>query len=271
MRRRVFLSALAAGAVAPAFWFGGVEPKWFDTTRTRVRLPGLRPRRILHISDIHISDGMTAADLETGLQAGLSQRPDLICFTGDFVSTTVGFDRPGLERLLHRAADTAPSFAVLGNHDGGKWLGHRGGSASTQPLSDLIAATGVRLLHNQSAVAGDLTIIGLGDFWSGEFDPRRAFAAARPSAATLVLCHNPDGKRAIAELPWDLMLSGHTHGGQACIPGINPVWTPVRDKRFVAGLYRWKDRQLFITRGLGSPHHVRAFCRPEASILELGA
>ena len=67
------------------------------------------------------------------------------------------------------------------------------------------------------------------------------------------------------------MLSGHTHGGQARIPGDTPPWLPVEDKRYVAGLYGWRDRQLFITRGLGSPHHMRVLCRPEVSILEIGA
>src|SRR5688500_4584746 len=121
MKRRVFLPLLAA-APAAAGWFRFVEPGWFEITRTRVRLSGVRARRILHISDIHMSDGMTAPELETGLAAGLSHRPDLICLTGDFVSRTHGFDRVGLDRLLRRAADTAPTYAVLGNHDGGRWL-----------------------------------------------------------------------------------------------------------------------------------------------------
>jgi predicted MPP superfamily phosphohydrolase len=47
------------------------------------------------------------------------------------------------------------------------------------------------------------------------------------------------------------------------------MWAPVLDHRFLAGLYGWDRRQLFITRGLGSPKHVRAFCRPEVSILDL--
>jgi hypothetical protein len=66
------------------------------------------------------------------------------------------------------------------------------------------------------------------------------------------------------------MLSGHTHGGQARVPVISRLWTPVHDKRYIAGLYTWDRRRLFITRGLGSPKHVRAFCRPEVSILEVG-
>jgi predicted MPP superfamily phosphohydrolase len=100
-------------------------------------------------------------------------------------------------------------------------------------------------------VDGDLTLVGVGDLWSGEFDVQRAFERVAPDAAVLVLCHNPDGKQPLAAFSWQLMLSGHTHGGQGCIPGISPVWAPVSDKRFIAGLYGWEGRQLFITRGLG--------------------
>jgi predicted MPP superfamily phosphohydrolase len=269
MTRRSLLSTLAPACLAPA-WFRYVEPRWFDLSRTRVRMPGIRPKRILHISDIHISDGMGAADLEPGFRAGLAARPDLICLTGDFIGNTSGFDRAGLQRLLRMAADTAPSYAVLGNHDGGAWIARFGGSSSTDMIRELVASAGVRMLHNESAVEDDLTLVGVGDYWSGEVDAERAFSRVNPSAATVVLCHNPDGKRLLERHSWNLMLSGHTHGGQARIPGFCPPWAPVIDKRFLAGLYTWQGRQLFITRGLGSPHHVRAFCRPEVSLLDLG-
>ncbi len=271
MNRRAFLSLSAGSIATAAAWARYVEPRYFELTRTRVRLPGVRPRRILHISDIHMSDGMSAADLQTGFQAGLSQKPDLICLTGDFVSETSGFDQRGLLRLLRSAVAAAPTYAVLGNHDGGDWLARWGGSRSTEFLRDLIESSGVRLLHNRSAVVNDLTLVGVGDYWSGEFAPARAFALAPGGAATVVLCHNPDAKRDLARFPWDLMLSGHTHGGQVRVPGITPVWAPVADKRFIAGLYGWEGRQLFITRGAGSPKHVRAFCRPEVSVLEITA
>jgi uncharacterized protein len=106
--------------------------------------------------------------------------------------------------------------------------------------------------------------------WSGEFDPDSAFQDAEPGKPTIVLCHNPDGKSAMRRVPWDLMLSGHTHGGQVCVPFVHPLWTPVRDKRYIAGLNQWEGRQLYITRGMGSPKHLRAGCRPEISILNLG-
>lgn len=268
MRRRTFLSLSAPALALPAYFRFG-EPNWFQLTRTPVHLPVTKPVRLLHISDLHTSDGMTAEDLETGLSLGLQLKPDIICFTGDFVTSTIGFDRPGLTRLLRRAAGTAPSFAVVGNHDGGAWLARRGGSASHSLIADLVQSTGIRLLHNEAAQIGELTLVGVGDLWSRQIFPRTAFRAASPTAPTILLSHNPDGKDMLTQHHWHLMLSGHTHGGQARIPGLTPPWAPVADKRFLSGLYRWEDRQLYITRGLGSPKHVRAFCRPEVSLLEL--
>ena len=272
MHRRTFLSLTAASAAAVgagASWSRFIEPGYFELTHTRIRLVGTPPRRILHISDIHISDGMNAADLETGFRQGLSQKPDLICLTGDFVSTISGFDRQGLLRLLRSAVATAPTYAVLGNHDGGAWLARWGGGRSTEFMRDLIGSSGVHLLHNQSTVIDGLTLVGVADYWSGEFAPEQAFAGTPRTTARILLCHNPDAKRDLGHLHWDLMLSGHTHGGQVRVPGLTPLWAPVADKRFIAGLYGWENRQLFITRGVGSPKHVRAFCRPEISVLDL--
>jgi uncharacterized protein len=268
MKRRAFLSAIAAGT-SSALWARYVEPRWFELTRTEVWIPGVRPIRLLHISDIHMSDGMPAADLERGLAMGLDQRPDLICLTGDFVSTTRGFDAVALTRMLRRAADTAPTLAVLGNHDGGRWLARIGGDASVDTIGNLVESSGVALLYNRSLQVRGLRFVGLADVWSGRFDAGAAFAEVDPGEPTVVLCHNPDGKDELHHLRWNLMLSGHTHGGQARIPGLTPGWAPVADKRFISGLYSWEGRQLFITRGLGSPKHVRACCRPEISLLEI--
>src|SRR5262249_618639 len=152
MKRRYFLSLCAAAPAAGAY-FRFVEPAWFDVSVTRIPMSGISPRRILQVSDIHMSDGMTAAELDAGLSAGLAHRPDPICFTGDFVSLTRDFDHAGLERLLRKAVAAAPSYAVLGNHDGGRWMGNRGGNSSTAPMRHLIAGTGVQMLHNRAVRA----------------------------------------------------------------------------------------------------------------------
>ncbi len=269
MNRRSFLATLAPASLS-ASWFRFGEPNWFEVTRTRIHIPGISPTRILHISDIHISDGLTAAELEPGFRAGLAGKPALICLTGDFVSYTSGFDREGLQGLLRMASGAAPTYAVMGNHDGGAWLARFRGNRSSEFMRDLVAQTGVRVLHNQTATQNGITLAGVADYWSGEMNPALAFTGQQ-APHTIVLCHNPDGKQALAAHSWDLMLSGHTHGGQARIPvpGFRAPWAPVADKRFVAGLYPWNGRQLFITRGIGSPLHLRAFCRPEVSILDL--
>ena len=149
MNRRVFLTAIPA-AFAGAAWCRYVEPSWFELTHTRVPMRIRKPTRVLHVSDLHVSDGMTAEDLEVGMRAGLAQRPDLICFTGDFVSSTSGFDRKGLIRILRRAVDTAPTYGILGNHDGGKWIARHGGSRSLQPITGLLESSGVRVLQNSA-------------------------------------------------------------------------------------------------------------------------
>jgi len=264
--RRFVLYTVAAGGAAAA-WASFIEPRWFQLTHTDIPLPGIKPKKVLHLSDLHVSDGMAPADLMIGLSAGLREKPDLICLTGDYITRSQSFDGDGLKNLLREAAGSAPTYAVMGNHDGFR---QPSGLDSSEPLIELMVPTGVRVLENSTLVHDDLNIVGVADWWSSNYRPEQAFAQIDPSKPTVVLSHNPDSKAGMSDYPWKVMLAGHTHGGQARIPGVACSWAHVKDKRFLAGLYGWEGKQLFITRGLGSPGHVRAFCRPEFSILHLG-
>src|SRR5262249_37650628 len=103
----------------------------------------------------------------------------------------------------------------------------------------------------------------------GEIDASCAFAGVTESDNVILLSHNPDSKDALDSFPWELMLSGHTHGGQVVFPLLGPVFAPVADKRYVEGLKPWQDRQLHVTRGIGSIRGIRFLCRPEVSMLLL--
>lgn len=114
-----------------------------------------------------------------------------------------------------------------------------------------------------------MCLIGLGDLWSGDCQPHLAFAKVPPpeNALRLVLNHNPDAKERLRTFAWDLMLAGHTHGGQLRLPFFGTPFAPVVDKRFVEGLHRWENRWLHISRGVGNLHGLRFNCRPEITLL----
>jgi predicted MPP superfamily phosphohydrolase len=101
--------------------------------------------------------------------------------------------------------------------------------------------------------------------------PAEAFAGwqREPGVPLILLSHNPDTKQRLLRYSWDLMLSGHTHGGQLSLPLVGEPFAPIEDKAHVHGLYRWEDRWLHITAGVGALHSLRFNCRPEVSVLTL--
>jgi predicted MPP superfamily phosphohydrolase len=285
LTRRNFFLGLAGGvgtAAGTGAYLRWLEPGWLDVTRTavtvpgKIREPGAPPLRVLHLSDLHAyAPWITLDHIADAVALGLAQKPDLICLTGDFI--TRRYEAFGdYARVLRPLAAAAPTFACLGNHDGGAWARGEGGYRQVDSVRGMLKEAGIDLVHNsaRNLIVGGrrVQIFGVGDWWAGQCLPARSFAVtpSRSGALRLVLCHNPDAKVSFASYDWDLMLCGHTHGGQIGIPALARRFAPVRDKRFIAGLYPWEGRQLFITRGIGNLHHARFLCRPEVSLLEVG-
>ena len=237
-------------------------------------MPGLpEPVRVLHLADLHVSPYVPFSLIERAIDIGIAAKPDLIFLTGDFITNDAPFDRDLYQACLERLAKAAPCFGCLGNHDGGSWTQTIGGHRDSSLVRSLLASSGVALLHNSAQIVSirgqKLQLVGLGDIWNDEADPKAAFATANPRLPTVVLAHNPDTKDLIGTYPWHVMLSGHTHGGQILVPMIGTRFVPVKDKRFIAGLGEWNSRQIYVTRGVGSLGGIRLNCRPEVTILEL--
>ena len=268
-RRKLLYSFFGSTLVYPCF----VEPRWLDLTRRTVRLqtPAGRPIRILHLSDFHASLLVPLSMIHHAITAGLAEKPDLICLTGDFITHRQDFDADEYAAALRRLSAAAPTFAVLGNHDGGEWASRHLGNRDHRTVDRILEDGGVELLHNRSAmpeVRGEgINLVGVGDLWSDEIDAERAFREVRSGRPTVLLAHNPDSKDELRRNRWDLMLSGHTHGGQIIIGFDGARYAPVEDKRYVAGLKSWGTRQIHVTRGVGNIAGVRFRCRPEASVL----
>ena len=275
--RRRFLAALGFGGAGFAADMRLFEPHALTIGRHEIALgfAGKRPPlRLLHLSDFHASDCVSLGFIEESVRLGLSLEPDLVCLTGDFIS----WRWEAWERYAHilaMLAQRAPSFACLGNHDGGRWAAssrHRG-YPDTAAVRALLAQAGVELLHNASRTphigGGPLTLVGVGDLWAHELDADAAFADVPAETVKILLNHNPDAKDKVAAHDWQLMLSGHTHGGQCRLPFLGTPFAPVGDLRFVEWLREWRGRWIYVTRGVGNLHGLRFNCRPEVSLLTL--
>lgn len=253
-----------------------VEPRWLDRTRTAISLtPQPRVRlRILHLSDLHASWAVPLSLIDAAIDMGLAADPDIVCLTGDFITQRADFDAPAYVRTLTRLPARRPTYASLGNHDGGVWGGSHGGYSDHKLVEGLLEDAGITLLYNRwlpvETAKGKITLVGLADLWSLQLDGSKAFRGVDGSGPVILMSHNPDSKDGLASFPWHLMLCGHTHGGQVIVPFEGPTYAPVADKRFIQGLHGWKGHQIYISRGVGNIDSVRFMCRPEVSILDVG-
>jgi len=277
LTRRDFLRLLGLGAASLALtsWLGGryatrVEPQWVQVNTHRVALPGLHPDlvglRIAHLSDLH-ADGVfaTAKRLAWWTRLTLTLRPDLVVITGDFITHQARWAadlRVGLQGLQARLG----VFAVLGNHD--YWV-------SAQAVMQALKALDIRVLRNAVTTvqhrAGRLHLAGLDDVMEGRHDLPRVLAALPSQGPALLLAHEPDIADQVAatgRFAWQL--SGHSHGGQVCLPGVGPPVLPPYGQRYPRGWYRVRDLLLYTNRGLGMvTPRLRFGCPPEIAVFVL--
>ncbi|MBW8888841.1 MAG: phosphodiesterase YaeI [Fibrobacteres bacterium] len=252
-----------------------VEPHWIRVRQTPIRIASVPYSwRIVHLTDLHLSPAVSLDYLEGAFRQAIAQRPDLICITGDFFTDRLE-GREAYAATLRILSRAAPTFACPGNHDGGKWAHARGGPSDPAELRGLLKEAGIRLLENEDTIltlpAGRILIGGLGDIWAERCDPGLIRADFDSSSAPLkiLMTHNPDSKSRAAAIRWDLLLAGHTHGGQFSLPFVGTPLAPVGDKRFVNGLYSYTGRPFYVSPGVGNLHGVRFNCRPEISVLDL--
>jgi len=278
LTRKHFLMALLGVPVvgaAGAGYMRYLEPHWIEVTEKKAKIGRLKaPIRVLHLSDFHASDVVSYDYIEGAIDEALALKPELILVTGDFITWQL-LDEARYRGILSKLAKCAPTFACIGNHDGGLWAGSSHGYDTFDEVAKLLDASGIRLLFNACEVVeiGDqeVEIVGLGDMWSGDLKPASVLSTKRDAdRPVLVLSHNPDSKEELIDYDWDLMLCGHTHGGQLVIPllGWRP-FLPVRDKAFAEGLLPYRGRLIHVTRGVGNLHGMRFNCRPEISLLEV--
>ncbi len=277
------------------------EAQWLRLHRLRLELPGLPASlaglKILHISDLHAGvpwpNERAIAKL---VPAALEAAPDLVLFTGDMTDKKKSLE-PYLE-MLSRIRAPLGKYAVLGNHDHGLrksalheftfgLLGRKisgGANLSDDEVAttvtrnrDLLGLADITLLNNEcvNIRARDvpLQICGIDEFEYGlaDMDATRK-QEDRQQPLRILLSHSPDIISHLDEGEFQLVLAGHTHGGQICIP--HPwkgrILLSSSGSEFADGLYRRSGVTMHVSRGVGTTLvPLRLLSRPEITLLEL--
>lgn len=239
------------------------------------RFPQLRGLRIAQISDLHY--GPTNNDpkhFERAVKIIMQHEPDLIVLTGDYYQWDPEYQED-LPQILGKLSAPLGVFGVFGNHDYGACYP---GTLNCDPfdhntLKSLFADNGILMLGNENLTLDfhgqKFNLVGLHDLWSGQFEPHQAYACVDENLPTVLLSHNPDTVH-LVEHDFDLMLSGHLHGGQLSLPFVGSVTTQTKNRELRRGLYKFGERKhLYINRGLGQTFRLRINSPPEVTVLEI--
>ena len=283
MLAQILLAVVVAGACC-VVWGIAFERRRYRLVRHRLDIlpAGAAPLTVLHLSDLHFVRN------DPGKARFLATLPevDVTVVTGDLlaepeaVETTVASVRPVRGRLA--------SWFVLGSNDYFvprplNYLAYfrrtrRKRRAKAGRSSDLIAQLKVEgwenLTNTRRSVELDglpVELLGLDDAHIERHDLRVA-PRESPDRFGFAVMHSPDSAPEAAALGYDLLVAGHTHGGQVCLPGIGALVTNCSlPARLVSGLMRMGSAIVYISPGLGTSKYApfRFFCRPEATLLEL--
>lgn len=276
LNRRSFLGLSAASLGGVALYAGEISRHELSLEQHALRLKRLpdafRGMRIVQITDFHYAEFTEGWFLRDVVRRVNQLKPDMVLLTGDFISigplphSYARRHMPECAAILSEIVCPL-RYASLGNHDM-----EVGADYVTGPLRE----HGIPTLVNQ-AIALErggqrLWLAGLGSACSDDADP----AAAIPTAAqtgkepVIVMAHEPDILPEVARYNADLMLSGHTHGGQIRLPLLPPLVLPPYGKRYVEGIFRHGPTQLYVNRGIGAVGIPFRFnCPPEVTVFTL--
>jgi predicted MPP superfamily phosphohydrolase len=270
LTRRRFVQKLTAATFAlgssTASYSAGWERRRPILVESTLPCPHLKESqhgiKILHLSDLHADDWTPTIAIERAVRLANAAQPDLIVFTGDYITSKPDLFLPAARALSSLHAPLG-IFACMGNHD--VWHGPR--------IAPDLRQLGIRPLINESvrvqAPGGPLWITGLDSAWGGRPDLRAALGQWKRNEPNLILFHEPDAVIRLAAQAnlAAVQLSGHTHGGQVCAPFIGAIAKPYLGRKYTLGYHRVADMHLYVNPGLGTMNlPFRFLCRPEVTL-----
>lgn len=244
---RLALYALPSVCIVDGFF---VEPDWIRTRKINLGGPG-PTHRLVHFTDLHYrGDRAMLRGLVNKINA---LDPDFVCFTGDIVEEKAHLK----EALAVLREIRRPLFGVPGNHE--YWCG-----APFDEIAEAFSATGGAWLVDQAVASpdGKIIIVGASSHNAG-------FIKKEPTGKRLLLTHYPAFADLLKGKTFDLILAGHSHGGQLRIPLWGAVAVPWGTGRYEMGLYQTGAGPLYVNPGIGTFYMpIRLFCRPEVTVIQ---
>lgn len=261
------LAGIAIAGLMTAYAFA--EPYWLRVRRLTVAdadvPPAFRGARIAFLSDIHHGPFFSVGRVRQVVDLVNDLRPDVILLGGDYVHRDTRYIAPVFAELARLRASLGV-FAVAGNHD--HWEG-------IDITRQEMARAGIVNLDNGAVwvtMGGDrIKIGGVGDLWEDRQDLAPTLEGVRESDFVILVSHNPDFAERLATRDIDLMLSGHTHGGQVTLFGMWGVAVPsAYGQKFRSGSVRTEYTLVYVTTGVGTITPPVRFCaRPEVVLITL--
>ncbi len=269
------------GGSGLALYAGEFERHWLEVVQKEIRICGLPSGfdgvRLAQLSDIHLDEFTEPFVLREAIDQINQARPDFVLLTGDYVSADVLPPQLTAEAawqcgaLLNRL-ECKQRYAVFGNHD--IWAGE-------EHVGDALRSHRMTVIRNSylplERDGSRIWLAGLDDPVCGSPDLDRAIPSSIRNVANepiILLCHGPDFVDQVRMHPAgqavSLVLSGHTHGGQIRLPFVGPLRLPPGGRKYVEGLFKLGNTQLYVNRGIGSVGVPFRFdCRPEITLLTL--
>jgi len=242
-----------------------------EITTPSIMLPslpdGFNGYRIAQISDFHLGTWLDAQAMFDIVDLVNQQEPDLIAITGDFISFDLPKFLPDLVETLSNLKSKDGVIAILGNHD------HYTDAAS---IREVLRRCQIFELKNQvysiQRGSSKLFFAGIDDYMTGHSDLQKTISNIPQGENTVILlAHEPDfADISAASGRFAMQISGHTHGGQICLPIVGNLYLPRYGRKYPSGKYLVEDMVLYTNRGLGTSWlKFRINCPPEITVFHL--
>ena len=271
--KKLFLLIAFLISVISLFYYSFIfEPNNIQIEKINIEIENLPEEfegvKIVHLTDFHSKDFGEREKRVLEILEDLN--PDFVFITGDFIDHSTK-DLDSCQEFWRKLSSQHQGkvFGVMGNHE--HWIK----SPDISAIEKMLEKNGISILNNENRKIyknnNYIYLIGVDDPDSELDDLPKAMINTEENIPKILLAHSPDIINNLQEEKVDLILVGHTHGGQVVIPFIKPFWVPTKNRgKYANGLFEVNDTYLYVNRGVGMAIlQTRFNCPPEIAVIEL--